>query len=41
MSAEARFQGLTIPTAISAGNHYGTEAYLPFFQARITRARFF
>lgn len=41
MSAEARFQGLTIPTSISVGNHYGTEAYLPFFQARISRARFF
>jgi hypothetical protein len=41
MSAEATFQGLTIPTSISVGNHYGTEAYLPFFQARITRARFF
>ena len=41
MSAEAPFQGLTIPTGISVGNHYGTEAYLPFFQARITHARFF
>jgi hypothetical protein len=37
MSAEATFQGLTIPAAISVGNHYGTEAYLPFFQAGITR----
>jgi hypothetical protein len=41
MSAEATFQGLTIPMGISVGNHYGTEAYLPFFQARITHARFF
>jgi hypothetical protein len=41
MTAEATFQGLTIPTGISVGNHYGTEAYLPFFQARITHARFF
>ena len=41
MSAEATFQGLTIPTGISVGNHYGTEDYLPFFQARITRAWFF
>jgi hypothetical protein len=41
MSGEGSFQGLTIPTVISVGNHYGTEDYLPFFQARITRARFF
>jgi hypothetical protein len=41
MTAEGTFQGLTIPTGISVGNHYGTADYLPFFQARITRARFF
>ena len=41
MRTEATFQGLTIPTDISVGNRYGTEAYLAFFQARITRARFF
>ncbi len=39
--AEATFQGLTIPVQISAGNHYGTEAYLPFFQARISSAKYF
>jgi hypothetical protein len=40
MLAEASFQGLTIPTQVSVGNHYGTEDYLPFFQARITKAVF-
>jgi len=40
MSSEATFQGLTIPTAIAVGNHYGTKAYLPFFQARITGAKY-
>jgi hypothetical protein len=40
MSGEGTFQGLTIPTVISVGNHFGTENYLPFFQARITQARF-
>jgi hypothetical protein len=38
--AESTIQGLTIPTQIAVGNHYGTADYLPFFQARITRAVF-
>lgn len=41
LSEEATFGGFTIPTEISVGNHYGTEEYLPFFQARITRVRYF
>jgi hypothetical protein len=41
MRAEGTFQGLTIPTAISVGNHYGTEDYLPFFQAQIIKARYY
>lgn len=41
MSAEGTFEGFTIPTRISVGNHYGTDDYLPFFQARITQARYF
>jgi hypothetical protein len=40
MLAEATFQGLTIPTEVAVGNHYGTEDYLPFFQARITKATY-
>ena len=38
--AEATFQGLTIPAEIAVGNHFGTEDYLPFFQARIMGARY-
>jgi hypothetical protein len=34
------FGGYTIPTRIDAGNVFGTEAYFPFFQARLTEARF-
>jgi hypothetical protein len=41
MGADRTFQGLTIPTAIAAGNHYGTSDYLPFFQVRITSAKYF
>jgi hypothetical protein len=41
MTAEGTFQGFTIPTEVSVGNHYGTDDYLPFFQARITKARYF
>jgi hypothetical protein len=40
MSQEATFDGLTIPTRIAVGNHYGTRDYLPFFQAHITRATY-
>jgi hypothetical protein len=40
MLAEGTFQGFTIPTEVAVGNHYGTEDYLPFFQARITKAAY-
>lgn len=40
MSSDATFQGFTIPTYIEAGNHYGTDDYLPFFQATITSATY-
>jgi hypothetical protein len=40
VEAEAEFSGFTIPRKISIGNHYGTEEYLPFFQARITSANY-
>ena len=36
MLAEGTFQGFTVPTEVAVGNHYRTEDYLPFFQARIT-----
>jgi hypothetical protein len=38
MEAEATFAGFTIPSLIRVGNHYGTDLYLPFFQAEITSA---
>jgi hypothetical protein len=40
MLAEQTFQGFTIPAQVAVGNHYGTEDYLPFFQARIARAAY-
>lgn len=40
MTAERRFGGFTIPSAVGIGNHYGTPDYLPFFEAEITEARF-
>lgn len=38
--AEGSFQGFTIATHIEAGNHFGEDNYVPFFQARIVRASF-
>jgi hypothetical protein len=38
--AEGTFAGLTVPTKIAAGNHYGTEDYLPFFQATVTNMKY-
>ena len=38
--AEHTFQGLTIPSRVAVGNHYGTDDFLPFFQAEVTRATF-
>ena len=40
VTAEAGFDGYTIPGMISVGNHFGTDDYLPFFQAEITDASF-
>lgn len=40
VTGEATFQGLTIPTGLEVGNHYGTGDYLPFFKARVSRARY-
>ncbi len=34
------FEGYTIPTRIDGGNGFGTDAYFPFFRARVTGARF-
>nr|WP_234254355.1 hypothetical protein [Halomonas aerodenitrificans] len=34
------FEGFTLPTQVEAGNHFGTEAYFPFFRARVGEVRF-
>lgn len=38
VEGEAEFGGYTIPTELMVGNHFGTDAYLPFFQARVSTA---
>jgi len=40
VEAEATFGGFTIPSQLKVGNHFGTQDYLPFFQARITAAHY-
>jgi hypothetical protein len=40
IQADATFEGYTIPSKLSVGNHYGTNDYLPFFQAEISGARY-
>ncbi len=40
MEAETSFQGFTIPSLVKVGNHFGTDDYLPFFQAQITKAEY-
>ncbi len=39
--SHGRFGGYRIPTEVRVGNYYGTDEYLPFFQARIRDALFF
>jgi hypothetical protein len=34
------FEGYRIPTRIDGGNGFGTDAYFPFFRARVTGVRF-
>jgi hypothetical protein len=40
IEAERTFAGYTIPSKLSVGNHFGTAAYLAFFQAEVTGASF-
>lgn len=40
ITAHRRFAGFTIPSEVAMGNHFGTDEYLPFFQARITGASY-
>jgi hypothetical protein len=37
---EGTFDGYTIPSVMSVGNNYGTDDYLPFFQAKLTRVKY-
>jgi hypothetical protein len=41
MEEEATFGGFTIPSLVHVGNHYGTDAYFAFFNARLTSARYY
>nr|WP_228575484.1 DUF6544 family protein [Halomonas sp.] len=34
------FEGFTLPTKVEAGNHFGIEAYFPFFRVRVEEVRF-
>lgn len=40
LSQPQRFGGITIPTRVVAGNHFGTDAYFPFYDATVTKADF-
>lgn len=40
VGAEATFDGFTIPSELKVGNHYGTNDYLPFFQATVTSVEY-
>lgn len=40
MLEESTFGGLTVPSRIAVGNHFGTPDYLPFFQATIDSIRY-
>jgi hypothetical protein len=37
---EATFSGYTIPSILKVGNYFGTDEYLPFFQAKIVLAHY-
>lgn len=40
IEGEGTFGGYTIPAQLNVGNHYGTDDYLPFFQANLTSVRY-
>ncbi|MCE8508754.1 hypothetical protein KBY28_09880 [Ruegeria pomeroyi] len=40
LSAPQSFAGIRIPTHVEAGNHFGTDAYFPFFIVDVTGLRF-
>nr|WP_136249757.1 DUF6544 family protein [Ningiella ruwaisensis] len=40
LSEFKRFGGYCLPTKVIAGNHYGTDDYIPFFKAKVTHINF-
>jgi hypothetical protein len=38
--SETTFEGFTIPSQVQVGNHFGTQAYFPFFEAQVTAAHY-
>jgi hypothetical protein len=40
LSAFQDFSGYRLPTRVEGGNHFGEQAYFPFFKARVTAIRF-
>jgi hypothetical protein len=40
MEAEQRSGATPFPARLKVGNHFGTDDYLPFFQAEIVSARY-
>lgn len=40
LSAFREFEGFTVPTRVEAGNHFGTDAYFPFFKATVDGVRY-
>lgn len=40
LSEFREFDGYRLPTRVEGGNHFGADAYFPFFKARVTAIRF-
>lgn len=40
LSDHREFDGFRVPTRVEGGNHFGTDAYFPFYKATITGMRF-
>ena len=40
LSGFETFDGYRLPTVVEGGNHIGTDAYFPFYKARVTAIRF-
>ncbi len=39
LSEYRAFDGYRLPTRVEGGNHFGTDAYFPFYKVEVTRAR--